>query len=1013
MKMNAGLGIVVAGLLMALVPRNGSAQQWIWSRPVGKAQGGEVVFFRKTFTVRDGLKEASLFATCDNGMVVFLNGHQVAKSNDWHSPAVVNVKGKLKDGVNVLAVRGENDAGNIAGLFLKLEMRTLKERSKAVGTDRSWRIAGKESGGWKGAGFDDSSWKRPTLLGKWGVGPWGRPAGGRAAASGGGSAAPVTITLPAGFKSEMIYRVPKGVQGSWVSLTRAGKGRLIASDQGGSLYRITPSAAGETKVEKIDLPIGRAQGLLWAFDSLYVHVSGSGSGFYRLRDTDGDDRLDKVEKLMEVRGGGEHGPHGVILSADGKSLFVEAGNHTDLPKTSGSRIPGKWSEDLLLPRQWDARGHARGKLAPGGWVCKVDREGRNWEVYSIGYRNEYDIAINRHGDMFTYDADMEWDMGMPWYRPTRVCHVVSGSEYGWRSGTGKWPTYYEDSLPPTLDVGPGSPTGVVFGTGAKFPTKYQDALYILDWTFGTIWAVHLTPKGASYAAVKEEFVTGSPLPVTDAVVGDDGAFYFTVGGRGTQSALHRVTYRGDASTAPPTDDDPAAAKARAVRRKLEAFHGRANGSAIETAWPYLGHEDRFIRYAARVAVESQPVTKWRGLALRENHPPAKVTALMSLARMGGQGVHGDLVKALLSVDPKRLNETQMLGLLRAYALCFIRTGKPEGDEAQKVVDRLDPLLPAESDRVSTELVRVLVYLDAPKVVEKTLKLMSGLKPEPIPDWGRVITRNGGYGGTIRRMLDNYPPLRKIQYAFLLRNVRYGWTMEQRKAYFGFIKEAGGHAGGASYSGFLTNMRNDALKNCSPAERLELRTLTGEKLAPLAGFNVTPPKGPGKEWTVGSALEAKGGGLKGRSFENGRNVFHAVGCVKCHRFDGMGGAVGPDVSSVRSKFTHRDLLEAILEPSKVVSDQYAATNVALKDGRVVTGLMVELAEGAAKGDVLIYTSDPNAAPVRVKRSEIKATKKSSVSQMPAKLLDVLNRQEMLDLLAYLMSRGDPGDAMFGK
>ena len=95
---------------------------------------------------------------------------------------------------------------------------------------------------------------------------------------------------------------------------------------------------------------------------------------------------------------------------------------------------------------------------------------------------------------FTYDADMEWDLGAPWYRPTRINHVVSGSDYGWRSGTGKWPAYYEDSLPPVVDIGPGCPTGVINGLGAKFPAKYQDAIYALDWTFGTIYAIHMDAR---------------------------------------------------------------------------------------------------------------------------------------------------------------------------------------------------------------------------------------------------------------------------------------------------------------------------------------------------------------------------------------------------------------------------------------------------------------------------------------------------------------------------------------
>ena len=69
----------------------------------------------------------------------------------------------------------------------------------------------------------------------------------------------------------------------------------------------------------------------------------------------------------------------------------------------------------------------RTSSAPGGCIYQVDPDGKDWELVSIGFRNPFDLAFNRDGDLFTYDSDMEWDINTPWYRPTRVCHAASGS----------------------------------------------------------------------------------------------------------------------------------------------------------------------------------------------------------------------------------------------------------------------------------------------------------------------------------------------------------------------------------------------------------------------------------------------------------------------------------------------------------------------------------------------------------------------------------------------------------
>jgi hypothetical protein len=236
----------------------------------------------------------------------------------------------------------------------------------------------------------------------------------------------------------------------------------------------------------------------------------------------------------------------------------------------------------------------RGAGAPAGYIARMSPDEKHWTLAAAGFRNQNDAAYNRAGELFTYDADMEWDLGMPWYRPTRVCHVVDGAEFGWRSVSGKWPQDYEDSLPPMLNIGGGSPTGVAFGYGAKFPSRYQEALYVADWTYGKLYAVHLKEAGATYSGLMEVFVEGRGLKLTDLVVNPkDGAMYFAGGSRRSTSALYRVSYSGKESVAESVPaSDPKAATLRALRHQLEAGYYGADEASLALALARLKKTDQ-------------------------------------------------------------------------------------------------------------------------------------------------------------------------------------------------------------------------------------------------------------------------------------------------------------------------------------------------------------------------------------------------------------------------------------
>lgn len=815
-------------------------------------------------------------------------------------------------------------------------------------------------------------------------------------------------TLP-GFEAQLLYSVPRNEQGSWVVLATDPKGRLYTSDQQKQgIQRITLDHTSDppgVAIERLPVELTGAQGLTWAFDHLYANVSGR--GLFRIRDSNGDDMLDTVEELGGTKGGGEHGNHAVKPTADGTALYINAGNFTRLPQAITTPQKPNWSEDLLLPRLWDAKGHAKNVLAPGGWIARITPDASEWHVVSTGYRNAYDYTLNHHGELFTWDSDMEWDMGMPWYRPTRLTHAVNGSDFGWRSGSGKWPDYYEDSLPPLVDVGPGSPTGMISGAGAKFPAKYQHALYALDWTFGTIYATHLTPNGASYTAELEEFLSGSPLALTSAVIGADGAMYFVTGGRNTQSGLYRVVYRGDESTAAaPNAPDTAVAKAaRALRHSLEAYHHQENPAALDAAWLHLDSPDRFIRHAARLAIEAQPVATWADRALAESRPQARATALVALARNGSVDHRAPAIKSLLGNSPA--TPEARLANLRAFALTFMRLGEPTDDERKLISDHFISQLPSGDDRIDTELIRVLVYLKDTRVIEPALALMLDGRDQPVPNWGELIARNNRYGGTIARMLENHPPTRAIDIAFMLGNLRHGWTLDQRRDFFQFIIKAATYPGGASYTGFLGMIRKAALENTSAAERAALADITGETLEAPPAFEITPPKGPGRAWTMEEAVAAAAPEhLRKRDFEAGRNHYFATSCAACHRFDGHGGNIGPDLSTVRHKFSTADLLEAIIHPSAAISDQYGTFQIKLKSGPTHIGLAVDQDD-----TYLIHTAVIGAEPIIVAKADVESITQLEISQMPPGLINTLNPDELRDLVAYMMSGGDPAHAMF--
>ncbi len=795
-----------------------------------------------------------------------------------------------------------------------------------------------------------------------------------------------------GFEVDLVYEVPGESQGSWVSLTVDPKGRLITCDQYGSLYRIDVSKSPAT-VEKLAIEFEGAQGLLCAFDALYANVNlrqrnaPDASGVWRLTDTDGDDQYDTKEHILPLNGGTEHGPHAMILTPDGKRIITCAGNNTNLPENiTRSRVPRNWGEDHLLGRMPDARGHNANRLGPGGFILSFNPDGKDIELIATGFRNEYDIALNRQGELFTYDADMEWDVGTPWYRPTRINHVISGAEFGWRNGTGKWPAYYPDSFGSAVDIGPGSPTGICFGYGTNFPKKYQDALFICDWSYGNIHAVHLTPDGSSYSGSYETFATAAPLPVTDITTHPDGAIYFTIGGRRTQSALYRIRYTGtsDATKAAAHDaassTDPVAAELRELRHRIEATHLAAPSSDhLALALGNLGHEDRAIRFAARIALEHQPIDQWRDRVVDLSDPQARILGVVALARCGQRPDKAAALAALTPLPWDELSETERIGLLRAYGLIAIRLGDIQGEQREAVLAQLGDQFPTGNNEVDRELAQVLVYLESPDVVTK---IVTEMQRSPSQE-------------------------NQIHYAMTLRGAEQGWNEPLHRQYFQWFNDIQSARGGMSFGGFIQNIKQAALERVPANVQEELASIINppQQDEPEAE---APQRPLVKKWTVDDLIDTVVTSARRPNFERGKEVFAAAQCYKCHRMGVQGGILGPDLTAAGGRFSPRDLLVSILEPSKEISDQYGATQFLTDDGRVVVGRVVNMNGNTLR--VMTNMLDPSGL-TDVDRNTIETTRPSETSMMPTGLIDTFTAEEIADLVAYLRAGGRANHAIF--
>jgi putative heme-binding domain-containing protein len=360
------------------------------------------------------------------------------------------------------------------------------------------------------------------------------------------------------------------------------------------------------------------------------------------------------------------------------------------------------------------------------------------------------------------------------------------------------------------------------------------------------------------------------------------------------------------------------------------------------------------------------------------------------------------------MDLASLSAQQMLCALRILELSIARGGSDVEKSYGAIDIQLSPRFPMDDDRINRELVRILCRVGSSRSLEKILQHMRADVGERPQLGGDYFVRNPKYGQAIRDIVLSAPLINRMHDAQMLLWLEHGWTLEQRTEYFQLIADASSISrGGYWYREFWDRIREAALESLSDDERERVESIgAGDVSSPEE--TLPTPEGPGNAWTLAEILDAVSDQFHHRSFANGQKMFAAAKCVSCHRFHGEGATVGPDLSSIGQRFTLRDILDSTVNPNKAISDQYRVHMIVTDDGRTHFG-------GVIARDNRRVTIAPNlnrpSQTTEIALASIEDEKPLELSTMPTDLLNPLNMDEIVDLLAYLVSGGDASHPVF--
>jgi putative membrane-bound dehydrogenase-like protein len=830
------------------------------------------------------------------------------------------------------------------------------------------------------------------------------------------------VKAPPGFRVTLFAAPPK--VGYPVTLAAAPDGSVyVAVDEQGSLGR-NPGGGrvvrcidsdGDGKADQVTVfarmehPRGviAQDGKVWVLHPPYLSV---------FRDDDGDGQSDRREvlvsglttSLIDERGG-DHTTNGIRMGIDGW-IYIAVGDY------GFHKAKGK--DGTTLSRR-------------GGGILRVRPDGTELEVFAIGLRNPFAIAIDPYLNLFTRDNTNDgggWDV--------RVSHLIQTADYGYAQRFANFP---DEIMPPLGAFGQGGGTGALYLGDERWPEKYRHALLTGDWGRSEVYRHDLQPAGASFRSTSQVFLT---IPrATGMDKGSDGRL-FVASWRGGEASVYVGPQVGFIACITPPGLEPTMPlnlRAADLPRLIAGLSGGDAASCFNCQRELIRRGKAPETSRALVELASDPAKP----------ADARAAALFALKQLDGAGSHAALRK--LAGD----------AAVREFALRALADRKREMDRADSglFVSALSDSSPRVQAQAIIALARLGDVTAAPAMIPLTSRPAGSSMPinKPVhaqPDPERTVPHlamralialhavdaclnaiDGPHReGALRALKSMHEPL---AVEGIIKKLATAHSPEVRQALLATLVRL--HYREADYDGSWWGIRPDTTTpyydprewECSKriASVLKAAVVDGDATtvgllrrelarhqvlleglpAETAGYSganseeeirvklvQADPKNPDQignmayEAVARRVLAAKG------NAERGKAIFTAQACRACHTDADGQAPKGPHLVDIGRRSSAADLVESILRPSAKIAQGYEAYSFAMADGRVISGFVV----GEAAATVRIRKS--SGALHELKRVDIEERRRQETSAMPEGIAAALTPAQLADLVAYLQS-----------